>query len=96
MEEYKNKVTIDITDEGKILIFSCPHCLEEVIVFENEINCTIFRHAVYKENMQQINPHTPKEDCDKLVNEDKVFGCAKPFKIIKENNIYDVEICDYI
>jgi hypothetical protein len=44
----------------------------------------------------QINPHTPKDICDKLAIEDKIFGCAKPFKIIYENNEYNAIACDYI
>lgn len=68
----------------------CPHCKEYAII--EQINCTIFRHAVYKNNLQPINPHAPKEECDRLLANDEIYGCAKPFK-------YDgktVEICDYI
>jgi hypothetical protein len=44
----------------------------------------------------QIPPHENKINCDKLVADDMVYGCAKPFQIIKKDDIYVVEICDYI
>lgn len=78
------------------IVFKCPHCSNIIIVNEGDINCGIFRHAVYKNNMNPINPHETKEMCDKLVLENLVFGCAKPFRIIKENNAYQIEVCEYI
>lgn len=75
-------------------LFACPHCGGAVQVLENEVNCTIFRHAVLKANGQQISPHTPKAECDRLDSERLVEGCAKPFRL----NVpcMRVEICDYI
>lgn len=73
-----------------------PYCQNLFVVNTKEINCAIFRHAVFKSNMQPINPHESKENCDKLVAEGLVFGCAKPFKIIITDEKYLVEICDYI
>lgn len=82
------------------IIINCPHCNEEVLIFSYEINCGIFRHGVFKENMQQIDPHLPEVYCNRLIEEDKIFGCGKPFKINRDiiNNkiVYRVEICDYI
>lgn len=78
------------------LEFECPHCKNTLIINTNEINCGIFRHAVLKSNLQQINPHEPKESCDKLVVDDLVYGCAKPFQIIKQGNKYIIQICEYI
>ena len=78
------------------LEFSCPHCKDLIIVNINEINCGIFRHGVFKHNNEQINPHETKENCDKFLNEKLVYGCAKPFQIIKTNDTYKVSICDYI
>lgn len=74
------------------IIVSCPHCNESILIYKNEINCRIFRHAVYK-NGENVNPHLPKEECDKLVLTDKVYGCCKPFRL-NEQNI--PEICEYI
>lgn len=67
-----------------ILNLKCPHCDGSIIVFENEINCGIFRHATYKDG-RQVNPHAPKIVCDKLVAEDKVLGCCKPFELKKNS-----------
>jgi len=79
-----------------ILLFTCPHCQDNFQVDENELNCCIFRHAVLKSTMQQINPHSSKEMCDILFENNLVFGCAKPFQIYKENDEYKIKICDYI
>lgn len=37
-----------------------------------------------------------KNECDNLINNNVIYGCGKPLRIIKINDIYDVEICDYI
>ena len=74
--------------------FECPHCDQLIQVFRSEINCSIFRHALTKD-YSQINPHLPKDLCDKLVLEGTIFGCAKPFRFFNGNPPY-VEDCDYI
>ena len=74
------------------LILTCPHCFDTIIVNEKQLNCRIFRHAVYKKSLRQIPPHSSKEKCDKLVEENKVYGCAKPSKYVNGK----LEICDYI
>ena len=70
----------------------CPHCGGDVIVHPNELHCKIFRHAVYKANNEQINPHMPKSECDSLAAGGLIHGCGKPFKV--ENN--QAVACDYI
>lgn len=126
-----------IIDDGDHILFNCPHCHELTQVLKSQINCQIFRHAVYfqtlpptehtytpeyRENVasyfdsilipgkvtdmilnyvgsttgyiptEPINPHMPKEQCDELVKQGKVLGCAKPFRLIGNH----VDICDYI
>lgn len=84
------------------LIFQCPHCQGDVIIAKSEINCGIFRHAIYKSSGQQIPPHAPKEECDRLITQNEIFGCARPFQIIKNNNetsqseSWQIQICEYI
>jgi len=78
------------------LVLLCPHCKNQFIVNTNEINCGIFRHGYYKDSKQPIPPHTPKEICENLIKDELVYGCAGPFRIIKENDEYKTEICDYI
>ena len=77
------------------LFFNCPHCSQEIVVFVKDINCRIFRHAIFKDSYKQIDPHLSLENCQKLINENKVYGCAKPFEILIKNEKYFVTICDY-
>ena len=88
-ENQKNK-----KDEHVIL--QCPYCEEFILIYKKEFNCKIFRHAYYKSNNQQIDPHSSKEVCDNLIKENKIYGCAKPFKLIENNQSYKLEKCDYI
>jgi hypothetical protein len=81
----------------KELIVKCPHCNEYIIIAQ--INCAIFRHGIYKHNLQQIDPHTSKEKCDLFIINNEIYGCGKPFRIKKINinsNEWISEICDYI
>jgi hypothetical protein len=68
----------------------CPHCFNFVEI--EQINCAIFRHGVYKSNNKQIDPHLDKNKCDFLFNNNLIYGCGKPFKIIDNNSV----VCDYI
>lgn len=77
-------------------LLQCPHCHEYVYVQKNELNCLIFRHGVHKSNFQPIYPHTSKEECDRLVQQQQIYGCGKPFEIILlPNQQMVVQICDY-
>ena len=79
------------------LQIECPHCLHQIIIMKNEINCAIFRHGVLKKNGLQMPPHLEKRICDELVRQDLIYGCGKPFKLVKndKNEVVPV-ICDYI
>ncbi len=72
------------------MLIICPNCFEYVEILE--LNCQIFRHAIYINTLIQIDPHLNKIECDKLFNENKIYGCGKPFQIIN----YEVYKCDYI
>lgn len=84
------------------ILLNCPHCNECIEIIE--INCAIFRHGVYKNNLQQINPHLSKKECDELIINNLIYGCGKPFQIKKidnqletcQSNKYKLVICDYI
>jgi hypothetical protein len=78
------------------IVLECPHCKIFFIMNENELNCKIIRHAVFKKNMCQINPHLPKNECDDLVEKKLVIGCAKPSQIIIKKDKYIAIECDYI
>jgi len=82
---------------GDKLIFQCPHCQDFVIVLKSELNCKIFRHAVYKDTYQPINPHASQAVCQQLLSSNKVYGCAKPFNVVQlPNDTYQVQVCAYI
>lgn len=77
-------------------ILKCPHCEDLLMIYKNEINCKIFRHGTFKNNVQ-INPHESKTLCDNYINENLIYGCGKPFKIIiKDDENVELEKCDYI
>ena len=77
------------------IIVQCPHCDDFISILE--LNCQIFRHAVLISNGEQINPHASKKECDSLIERRLVYGCAKPFRIVKMNNgAFVTEPCNYI
>ena len=83
--------------DGNIYRFQCPHCKKEIEVLKNQLNCKIFRCGIFKNNFHPIPPHSKKFECDRLVRENLIYGCAKPFRFIFNNNgNHYVEICDYI
>lgn len=93
MDDYDKIVESD----GNLLIFQCPHCHLFTEVLVSELNCRIFRHAKLKNTDQQINPHTTQQECERLLRENLVDGCTKPFIIMQiANTKYEVNKCDYI
>jgi hypothetical protein len=86
-----------IVKKESIIITNCPHCTTLIVVNKEEINCAIFRHAVLKLNNEQIDPHSSKEICDGLARDGKIYGCGKPFKLVRKNSFeWLAEKCDYI
>ena len=79
-------------EDENTFYFECPHCNLLCQVPRENIRCTIFRHAVYKENMAFVNPHASAVQCAKWVREGLVWGCTKPFRFDGKT----VTICDYI
>lgn len=80
---------------NEFIYVECPHCKDYIFILLKELNCRIFRHGVYKNNFQQIDPHMKKEECDQLKEKNLIYGCGKPFKINFDGFWY-AEICDYI
>jgi len=81
-------------DDKKLLIINCPNCDDYIII--TEINCSIFRHGIFKDNNIQIDPHSSKDLCDYYKKNDLIYGCGKPFRLIKINENFYTEICEYI
>ena len=75
-------------------IIYCPHCNLGIEVIER--NCCIFRCGIMKVDYTQIPPHLSKAECDKLIEDDKIYGCGKPFKLVMIENEWKPIICDYI
>jgi hypothetical protein len=76
------------------IVVICPHCNQNVLI--EKLNCKIFRHGILKLNNNQIDPHSSKELCDNLIENELIFGCGKPFKIIRNNYEFIAIVCDYI
>jgi len=130
-----------LIDCGDSYYFNCPHCGDLTQVLKVQVNCKIFRHAMffttlpptphtfsyeYRESVanifdsmlipgkvtdiiltyvgelpqyiptESINPHMPKEICDRLVAEGRVLGCAKPLLFVFNLEGDHVEKCGYI
>lgn len=74
---------VQYIDADHCYVFDCPHCGIPVQVAENEVNCQIFVHGIMRSTGLQVNPHAPKEHCDRLIKQDLVYGCCKPFKLFR-------------
>ena len=84
---------------SKDYVFTCLHCKDTFVIHITDFNCKILRHGAYKHNLQPINPHASKEECDALVASGEIYGCARPLLITKNADVYtgyNVVICNYI
>ncbi len=83
-------------------IFTCLHCHEPFVISHKDFNCRILRHGVYKHNLQPIHPHATKDECDALVRDGAIYGCAGPLQIqtatatATTTAVYEIVICEYI
>ena len=77
-----------------MLITLCPHCKIPVII--EELNCCIFRHGVLIGTGKQIDPHLEKTLCEKLIKDNLIYGCGRPFQVIEKDGTFVAVICDYI
>jgi len=83
-----------ILEKNINIVVTCPHCNNLILI--EQLNCKIFRHGTLKTNNTQINPHSSKAECDYYINNNLIYGCGKPFKIIENNDEFKTEICEYI
>ena len=71
-EPMKNEVIIkneeSVKKEEPVII--CPHCNDPIII--EKFNCCIFRHGTLKDTGKQMDPHTVKEECDRLTKEEEL------------------------
>jgi hypothetical protein len=66
-----------------------------VVILEQEINCAIFRHAVFKNGID-VPPHTSKELMYNLIKEKLIFGCGFPFRLEKKEESYVAVESDWV
>lgn len=85
-----------MNNNSEVIIILCPHCELYVTILKKDINCAIFRHAIYKDTFQPIDPHSTLEQCEKLLKDGRVYGCCKPFQIKFFDNIPIATKCNYI
>ena len=85
-----------VCEDEKVYRFVCPHCSIDIEVQKTQLNCKIFRCGIFKNNGKQMNPHTNKLECERLLNEKLVYGCTKPFRFVSDNQENFVEPCGYI
>jgi len=71
------------------MLVLCPHCLSYTMI--EQLNCRIFRHGIFKDG-SDVSPHSTKEDCDRFIALDLIWGCGKPFQIIGDVAV----VCEYI
>ncbi len=76
------------------IFLHCPHC--NGIIEITELNCGIFRHGIYKDSNEQMNPHSSKEICENAIITNKIYGCGKPFRVVSNNETYNAIKCDFI
>lgn len=95
---------VNLDTQANVFTFECPNCDMFVEVEKNQINCGIFRHAYFFRKdiygninlIAQLNPHTPKSVCDRLLAEGSIIGCGKPFRLTCTGNLYVAQTCNYI
>ena len=69
---------------------ACPWCGQSIWI--EEIRCGIFRCGILKDTFQQVEPHLPKPECDRLFEEGKIYGCGRPFQYVNG----ELKKCDYL
>ena len=85
-----------MSNDSAFHLFVCPHCQGSILVLHGELNCRIFRHGVYRATSEPIPPHSIKAECDRLVQENLIEGCGKPFRIVESPSGLVAGACEYI
>ena len=79
------------------LVLTCPHCNDYVLTSVETLNCRIFRHGVDKLSFQPLPPHSSKELCDRMVAEQRIYGCGRPFRVQETaSGSFQCVDCDYV
>jgi len=81
---------LEYDNDQKTYYFNCPHCEKMIAVQKKDIRCTRFCHGNMKIDNKPISPYTTKLESEKLLENDLIYGCGKPF-IFDGKNIIKVE-----
>ena len=92
----QQKKDVEYIASDRSYVFECPHCNAPIQVGHDQLNCHIFRHGVIKSTMIQMDPHLPKAECDRLYESGAIYGCGRPFQLVKEGDDLKAMACDYI
>ena len=87
-----DELKLDTTNN---IIIECPHCDLMVQTDIKEINCKIFRHGISKHNYEQIDSHLSKAQCDEYKAQNLIYGCGKPYELVKIGNKWHAIKCEY-
>ena len=97
----QNKIVFgDLNDP--YVVFDCPHCGLKIQMFDEDVQCGIFRHGALRvPPFKQLEPHSSKEICDISVRSGLYAGCCKPYQVkrlpyINKRLCYMINKCDYI
>jgi hypothetical protein len=81
----------------KTLHVVCPHCGAEIEVSPFSLNCAIFRHGALIDTLEPIDPHAPRELCEWFVENRLIYGCGKPFTIMRDaSGVVSAIKCGYV
>jgi len=72
-----------VEKKKKMFQVTCPQCQGLVIIEENEVNCAIFRHGVFRNSGQPIPPHSKLDQCQRWVENNEIWGCGAAFSLNK-------------
>ena len=83
-------------EDGSFCV-ECPTCQGVILVAPHELHCRIFRHGIYRMTGEPIPPHATKEECDSLFFQNMIYGCGKPFQVVRQEDGTELAVlCDYL
>lgn len=77
-------ISSNVVVDKDIFRYVCPHCRLWTEVFQKDLNCKIFRHAVYKKDFKPINPHASEAEVSTI--KDKIIGCGGPHQLFQSQD----------
>ena len=69
-------------------LVKCPHCSLPITLTSDFTDGEIFVHGKMKKNGQSIKNGLPAEWYQYLRDNNLVYGCAKPYIVVRHNSVY--------